>query len=230
MNRQSIPLCVLVCLVAAVSGLAAATLTPADLYSRYIHQIARSRPASFSCTVTGEAIARSLARIPADARLGSPLVKTWYKRDLGQVIRVENVEASFRNLFSGYQAYLGMTGAWIESRGRSWQEFSAQYGMQIIRETRDSWVARIASKGQENDSWGEFHFAKTDYSVRQVRFFSRKLLVYSVENHYAWTAGYFLPVRMVITAWQNGVAKSVSRLVFSDYRLNISIADAVFSR
>ena len=230
MNRQVALVLILLCVLPAVEGLGAPALTPAGLYSRFMLQIGQSRPASFSCTVTGDAVVRSLARIPADARQGTPVVRTWYRRDVGQVIRVENVETTFRNLFSAYQGYLGMTGAWIESRGRSWQEFSAQYSMLITRETPDAWVARIASKGREGDSWGEFTFSKNDSSVQSARFFSRGVLVYSVDNRYGRIAGYLLPVSMTITAWQNGAASSVSRLLFSDYRVNISIPDTVFSR
>ncbi|GEM_PF-6148832 len=229
--KTILSLVLLVCLLLVpVNSAKAALPAPEDVYTRFVRNMATSRPASFSCIVGGDAVLRSLGRIPADARQGRPVVRTWYRRDVGQVIRVENVDPSFKNLFSAYQSYLGMTGAWLAARGRDWREFSAQYSMQILGSSQQSILAKIATRGRENDSWGEFTFSAHDMSVQSVRFFSRNSLIYTVQNLYGRIGGYLLPTSMVITAWNNGTTSSVSRLVFSEYRLNPVVPDAVFSR
>jgi hypothetical protein len=218
------------CFIYAAGTANAAALNERGLFEHFIRNITRNYPQSFSCRITGDAITSSLERIPPDARTGRPEVFTYFERGRGQVIRVRNVDELFRNMFSSYQPYLGMTGAWIEARGSDWASFSREHEMRITGEDAQGWTARISRRGEDGGSYAVFRFARADYSVRAVQFFNADQLVYSVSNEYRRVGNFTLPSAMNITSYRDGRAQSVSRLIFSDYRVNIRLPDGVFQR
>jgi len=208
----------------------AASIPERELFEQFMRNAAKNRPQSFSCRITGDAITSSLGRIPADARTGQPEVVTYYERGLGQVIRVLHVDDLFRNMFISYQPYLAMTGAWIEARGSDWPSFSREHEMTILREDGQGWDARISRRGEDGGSYAVFRFARANYSVRAVQFYNAGQLVYSVANEYALVGAFSLPGTMAITAYRDGQPQSVSRLTFSEYRVNTALPAGVFQR
>ncbi|MDR2733345.1 MAG: hypothetical protein LBC99_01730 [Spirochaetota bacterium] len=207
---------VFVCLV----PLAAAVSGEQALYERFVSGMVKNQPKSFICRITGNAITESLARIPADARTGQPEVCVYFQRGRAHVIRVLNVNEFFRNMFSAYQPYLAMTGAWIEARGSDWAAFSRDYEMKIAGGDAENIPARISRRGEDAGSHAIFYFARKDAGIRQVQFYNGDRLAYSVANTYSAVGNYNLPQSMTITSYREGQAYSVSSLSFSAYQIN----------
>jgi len=224
--------CLRTCIALALLSLplSAAPIGEREIFESFIRNNAKTRPMSFSCRITGEAITKSLERIPAEARTGQPEVHTYFQRGRGQVIRVQNADEYFRNMFSSYQAYLAMTGAWILDRGADWASFSREYVMKLIGEDSQSWAVRISRRGDDEGSHAVFRFARADASVQSVEFYNAKLLVYSVANEYGAVGAFSLPVAMTITSYRDGRVQSASRLIFSGYRVNTPIPEEIFLR
>jgi len=215
-------LAVCLCLV----PLAAAASNEQALYERFAAGITKNQPKSFICRITGNAIDESLSRIPAEARTGQPEVLAYFQRGRAHVIRVSNVNDFFRNMFSSYQPYLGMTGAWIEAKGSDWAAFSRDYEMKIIGEDAENIIARIARRGVNAGDHAIFYFTRAQAGIRQVRFYSGERLMYSVANEYSAVGKYYLPRSMTITSYREGQQASVSSLDFSAYQINPVLKDA----
>jgi hypothetical protein len=203
-----------------------------DLFERFSAAMSKNRPQSFSCRITGDAIANALARIPAEAYTSKtpPEVHTYFERGRGQVLRVLYVDEYHRNMFSSYLPYLGMTGAWIEARGDTWEAFSRDHEMKIMSEDASDYTVKISRRSEDGSAYAVFRFAKAGYFVRSAQLYNADILSYSVANEYGATGNFTLPTAMTITSWRDGRAASVSRLVFSDYRINIPIPAGVFQR
>jgi hypothetical protein len=210
----------------------AASISERELFERFTNNVSKTRPKSFSCRITGDVIVNSLARIPPDARTSQalPEVYTYFERERGQVIRVSHVDELFRNMFSSYQPYFAMTGAWIEARGGDWVAFSRGCDMKITGENALEFIVKITRHSEDGSSYAVFRFAKTGYTVRSVQFYNANRLVYSVANEYSTVGQYTLPSAMTITSYREERVQSSSRLVFSGYSVNIPIPAEVFQR
>jgi len=215
---------------ACLIPLAAAPSGEQALYERFVNGMTKNQPKSFICRITGNAITESLARIPAEARTGQPEVLAYFQRGRSHVIRVANVNEFFRNMFSSYQPYLGMTGAWIEARGADWTAFSRDYEMKIISENAENSIARISRRGENAGDHAIFYFARSHSGIRQVQFYNGDRLMYSVANEYGAVGSYNLPKSMTITSYHEGRNASVASLSFSAYQINPVLKDENFFR
>jgi hypothetical protein len=142
---------------------------------------------------------------------------------------VLNVNEFFRSMFTSYQPYLAMTGAWIEARGADWAAFSREHDMRILGENAETIQARISRRNEQAASYAVFQFSKTNYSIRQVQFYNADQLVYSVANAYTTIGNYYLPMSMTITAYREGKSASVSSLGFFFFFINPVLKDDLLS-
>lgn len=203
----------------------------AALFRKYITNLTYVQPQAFICNMTGTAVQKRLQRIPKDAIKNGkrPLAKVYFNKDYGQVIKVEHVDKVFENMFSLYNNYINLTGAYIRNRGRTWKAFTREHEMKIARDGGSFVDVRIKRKSQPRNTYGEFRITRNNMMISQAAFYQQGTLVYRVFNTYTNIKSFLLPVMIRIISYKKNRQKTTD-IRFTGYKLNIHIPPEKFRK
>lgn len=225
----------LAALSAAAVALAAGPAAPAPgdaagLYTQFLQALDAASPASYACPLSGAALERRLATIPADAvEAGQkPETMVYFRKDRGAAIRVTHVDTTFASMFKLYNAYVGMTGAYLASKGSTWEEFSRSYEMTVAAADGAGWTLLVRRRNSPSDTYGTFRLSRA-FSIDEASFYNGGALAYVVRNAWRQVGRYRLPDAIAITVMKNGRAQEAAYLRFGEYRINPYIPESLFA-
>ncbi len=200
------------------------------IYTKFVRNLQNSYPNTYTCILLGRSIKKRLSKIPRSAvkKNRRPVVKVYFKKDIGQVIKVNYVDSVFRNMFSLYSTYLNLTGMYIIKKGRDWPTFQKHHRMKMIRTTSRSYHMKISRKNDSRFNYGLFEIDRRTLMINTVRFYTSGSLIYKVRNFYRRISGHFLPYRIKIIRMKSGIVRSIVNIFYTNYKINLPVSNSVF--